>query len=180
MPLKKSCSIKAYKDNVAELIGSGRKPNQAVAIAIRTLKTACGVESDKRMSPKQIVGESLRLPRLREMASSLKSFGKLGFYNGYDNFGDVLDKFEDLRIELRPTKNDFKVIEDFKKQNESDGDKDHRDYWSGIARQCNYVTDCLRLYGLALENQVPGLDDIFQKRAIQLANRDRWINIEEL
>lgn len=180
MPLNKSCSLDAYKANVKELIESGRKIDQAVAIAIRTLKSSCGVKSKERMAPGKIVGEAMRFPRIREMASSLKTFGRVSFDNGYDTFDDVLDHFEDFRISLRIGKNELKVLEDFKRQNESAFAKDQEAYWSSIAKQCNYVSECLRMYSIALENELPGVGESFQKRAIQLANLERWIPIHEV
>ena len=44
MPLVKSCSVDAYKSNIAELIRSGRDPKQAAAIARDTLSDACKSE----------------------------------------------------------------------------------------------------------------------------------------
>lgn len=41
MPLKRSCSVEAYRANVEELTRSGRDPKQAAAIAHDTLRTAC-------------------------------------------------------------------------------------------------------------------------------------------
>ena len=42
MPLSKSCSLEALRENIAELISSGRHPDQAYAIAHKTLDEACG------------------------------------------------------------------------------------------------------------------------------------------
>jgi hypothetical protein len=44
MPLAKSCSIDAYKANIAELIRSGKPKDQAVAIAHDTLRESCKAE----------------------------------------------------------------------------------------------------------------------------------------
>lgn len=42
MPLNKSCSKDAFKQNVAELVKAGHTQDQAVAIAAKTLREACG------------------------------------------------------------------------------------------------------------------------------------------
>lgn len=55
MALKKICSVKSFKANVARNVREGYPPNQAVAIAYATLRKACGVKTTRRMSPKQIV-----------------------------------------------------------------------------------------------------------------------------
>lgn len=67
MPLDKSCSLDAFKANVRASYKEGKtaKGTQHVAIALSTLKRACGVkDDDRRMSPKDIVavgqkGESM-------------------------------------------------------------------------------------------------------------------------
>lgn len=41
MPLKQGCSVKSFRDNVSKLISEGRPNDQAVAIAIRTLRDSC-------------------------------------------------------------------------------------------------------------------------------------------
>lgn len=181
MPLNKSCSLDAYRANVKELIESGKKPQQAVAIAIRTLKKVCGVSSDARMSPKSIVGEATAsLPKLREMVLGLRQFCRKIESTKYDSFDDVLMRFEDMGVTLRPSRADELVVANFKKQNEMGGDKDFRGYWKTVAKQCNTVSECLRIYGLALDSEAVGLDDIFHKRAMQLANEGRWISFDEI
>lgn len=58
MPLDKSCSLDAFKANVRASYKDGKtaKGTQHVAIALSTLKRACGVkDGGKRMSPKEIV-----------------------------------------------------------------------------------------------------------------------------
>ena len=55
MPINKGCSISAFRENVSMLIREGRERDQALAIAISTLKKACGVTSEKRMTPQGIV-----------------------------------------------------------------------------------------------------------------------------
>jgi len=47
--------MKAFSSNVRSEIESGKPRAQAVAIAISTLKTACGVTSSRQMKPSQIV-----------------------------------------------------------------------------------------------------------------------------
>lgn len=85
MPLNQECSLKAFNDNVSELIDAGRDQKQATAIAIRTLKKSCGVDpkNTTRMAPKEIVMKSesyvkesdmLISSKLREMLGGLKSF----------------------------------------------------------------------------------------------------------
>lgn len=180
MPLNKSCSLDAYKANVKELIESGKKPGQAVAIAIRTLKKCCGVSSDARMSPKSIVHEVAPTPRLKEMVLGLKQYCRKLEASKYDNFDDVLLHFEDLRVLLRPTDSDRAVIHNFKKQNESAGDKDYKGYWRSIAKQCGSVSECLRIYGLALDSEAIGLDDAFHRRAIHLANEGKWLSFDDI
>ena len=56
MPLNKGCSQGAFDKNMHILIKEDkREQDQAVAIAINTLKGACGVESKKRMKVKDIL-----------------------------------------------------------------------------------------------------------------------------
>jgi len=55
MPLIKKCSVSAFKSNIAAEVDSGRDQKQAVAIAFSTLKRACGVETEDRLSPEEIV-----------------------------------------------------------------------------------------------------------------------------
>lgn len=58
MPLDKGCSLDAFKANVRASYKEGKtaKGTQHVAIALSTLKRACGVaDDDRRMSPKEIV-----------------------------------------------------------------------------------------------------------------------------
>ena len=55
MPLVKSCSRKAFEENISREIKSGKPKDQAVAIAISVLKDSCGVTSDKRMSIDEIL-----------------------------------------------------------------------------------------------------------------------------
>lgn len=57
MPLNKSCSQKAFDANVSQLVDEGYEQDQALAIAFSTLKKACGVESDKRMTTKEIIAK---------------------------------------------------------------------------------------------------------------------------
>ena len=181
MTLKLECTTKAYRENVASLIRSGKRPREATAIAIRTLKKAGGIQCERKMSPAQIVQESARLVGIRELktlASQLKSYGKES--DGFDDFDSVLDAFEDQRVELRPTSADYEIMRDLKSQREPEKSGTRtmlaaRDYWKNIALQCPNVAECLRIYGLALEMEMPGLGDSFQKRAIELANKEKWI-----
>lgn len=54
--LVKGCSQDAFKKNVdMERKKSGRELPQALAIAYRQLKNACGVKTDKRLTPAQII-----------------------------------------------------------------------------------------------------------------------------
>lgn len=55
MPLNKTCSIKAFKDNISAEIKAGKSKDQAVAIAYTILKDACGVENDNNMTSEEIV-----------------------------------------------------------------------------------------------------------------------------
>lgn len=61
MPLDKSCSLDAFQKNVRSEYHAGKtaKGTQHVAIAISTLKRACGVaDDDRKMTPKEIVASS--------------------------------------------------------------------------------------------------------------------------
>lgn len=172
MPLDKVCSLDAYKANVAELIKSGRDSKTAVAISIRTLKKACGVSSDERMSPKQIVGESQGYYQsVKGLATELKQFGSI-----YDDFDSVLDKFEEMNISLKPTENDLKIVAEVIKQGICNGEKkDIKQKWATFAKEnCTTVGDCIRIYGIVLKNELPCSDHAFQDRAIELANRGFW------
>lgn len=72
MPLDKSCSLDAFQSNVSASYKEGKraKGTQHVAIALSTLKRACGVpDDDRKMTPKEIVavgskGESQTFVRL--------------------------------------------------------------------------------------------------------------------
>jgi len=71
MPLNQACSLKAFQSNISEEIKSGKPKEQAFAIAISTLKKACGVESEKRMTVDEILkgkSESVKVfrPELAE------------------------------------------------------------------------------------------------------------------
>lgn len=55
MPLNKSCSMDGFKENMKQLLKDGYPQPQAFAIAINTLKKACGVDSDERMSVDQVI-----------------------------------------------------------------------------------------------------------------------------
>lgn len=41
MPLKNGCSVKTFRANISEMISKGRPNDQAVAIALRTLRESC-------------------------------------------------------------------------------------------------------------------------------------------
>lgn len=60
MPLIKTCDLDAFYKNLKTEIDAGKDRSQAFAIAINVLKKACGVETDEKMSPEEIVakGES--------------------------------------------------------------------------------------------------------------------------
>jgi hypothetical protein len=83
MPLYKSCSVKAFRDNIRMLIGEeGYDREQAVAIAFETLRKACGAPKrarTERWKPERIVrwkrGESVEdigCSVLREVLDSLE------------------------------------------------------------------------------------------------------------
>jgi hypothetical protein len=55
MPLDKSCSIQAFKTNLKRLVEEGYENPQLFAIAMNTLKRACGVDPMARMSPEEVV-----------------------------------------------------------------------------------------------------------------------------
>ena len=55
MPLERRCSTKAMGRNVAREIKAGKDKSQASAIGYSTLKKACGVTTDKKLTPKEIV-----------------------------------------------------------------------------------------------------------------------------
>ena len=44
MPLNKTCSVEAFKQNIRTEMKAGRSQNQAVAIAHSTLEAACKKE----------------------------------------------------------------------------------------------------------------------------------------
>lgn len=54
-PLMKSCSTKAFGKNIGAELKAGKPRNQAVAIGFSQLKKSCGVETDKKLTPKEIV-----------------------------------------------------------------------------------------------------------------------------
>lgn len=54
-PLIKSCSKKALGKNIGAEIRAGKPKDQAVAIGLSTLRKSCGVESDKKLTPSEIV-----------------------------------------------------------------------------------------------------------------------------
>ena len=58
MPLDKSCSQKAFRNNVRISHDEGKPMDQAIAIAYSVLKKACGVTSKERMKPSEIIGAS--------------------------------------------------------------------------------------------------------------------------
>lgn len=60
MPLNKSCSVDAFEANIKAEIEAGKDRDQAVAIAFDTLKDACGVDTDERLSAKEIVSRGKR------------------------------------------------------------------------------------------------------------------------
>lgn len=55
--LDRACSLAAFKNNVRREYHAGKtaKGTQHVAIALSVLKRSCGVDSDERMTPKEIV-----------------------------------------------------------------------------------------------------------------------------
>lgn len=61
MPLDKTCSLDAFQGNVSRSYKEGKRAQgtQHVAIALSTLKRACGVpDDDRKMTPKEIVAAS--------------------------------------------------------------------------------------------------------------------------
>jgi hypothetical protein len=80
VPLDKSCSLDAFQGNVSRSYKEGKraKGTQHVAIALSTLKRACGVpDDDQKMTPKEIVaagskgeGVFIRLSALIEKESA--------------------------------------------------------------------------------------------------------------
>jgi len=70
VPLDKSCVASAVSRNISTEMKAGRPQKQAIAIALSTLKRACGVpDDDRKMSAKEIVaagqkGESRTFVRL--------------------------------------------------------------------------------------------------------------------
>lgn len=348
MPLKQSCSITAYNDNVGELIKSGRNSSQAVAIAIRTLKKSCGVSSENRMTPKEIVKKNedteiaslLHLCEAKAQSGSLTGstlkdkldgyeefshlkdndwveFGKLSkelgatpavfsgairgfiryhkrgwafpateafvlqrnsfktekykqsmmleimvkshilqkkdvhtkalikngmfldseknelnrkdkvtayvytheFLSGlgkffersnigvrfektneerlrsiaemmigcvtsmkpqFEDFDEVLDAFEEKEIPMIAKESDLVLVNEFKKQNMTVSGGPYkimnaRLFWEEIAKNCQSVADCLRIYSVAIENEIIGVGDFFKTRAIELANKGVWV-----
>jgi hypothetical protein len=41
MPLNKGCSVTAFRNNISQLVGEGYPQDQAVAIALETLRKTC-------------------------------------------------------------------------------------------------------------------------------------------
>lgn len=67
MPLNKSCSIEAFRENVAKSIDEGRPNDQAVAIAMRTLEDAC----EKEDKPMPDVGEIVPVINMESPVSNI-------------------------------------------------------------------------------------------------------------
>lgn len=57
VPLIKRCSMDAFEKNIRRMWREGKraKGTQHVAIALSTLKRACGVKSKRRMTPREII-----------------------------------------------------------------------------------------------------------------------------
>ena len=55
MPLDRRCSVDAVGRNISAEIKAGKPQQQAIAIALSVLKRSCGVDDDRKMTPKQIV-----------------------------------------------------------------------------------------------------------------------------
>lgn len=60
MPLIKRCSTKAFGKNIGAELKAGKPQKQAVAIGFSQLKKSCGVETDKRLTPSEIVARGKR------------------------------------------------------------------------------------------------------------------------
>jgi len=62
MPLKKECSMDAFRANVKRLLKEYPRSDQALAIAYSTLKKACGIDpgNEKRMTPSEIIAAGKR------------------------------------------------------------------------------------------------------------------------
>lgn len=63
MPLKKTCSVSAFKDNISFLYREGYEQDQAVAIAFETLRKACGAPpraKEQQWTPEEIVAYKKR------------------------------------------------------------------------------------------------------------------------
>jgi len=61
MPLIKSCSVEAYRQNIRTEIEAGKPPAQAVAIARRTLEESC--KSEGKQTPKLDEAEKMAVTR---------------------------------------------------------------------------------------------------------------------
>jgi hypothetical protein len=104
MPLNKTCSVEAYRQNIRAEIEAGKDPAQAVAIARRTLAESCTEEG--KDVPK--LDEADAMPVIRYDGSKLGAVEKLD--NGYlkcdallTRIGvfDYLNKDGSIRRELR-------------------------------------------------------------------------------
>jgi len=122
MPLSKSCSVKAFRDNIRMLIGEeGYDREQAVAIAFETLRKACGAPTrarTERWKPERIVrwkrGESVEdigCNILREVIDSLEEDEVNLLVRGLNRLyqdKELMEKFDLIEEEQYMEKRDMK------------------------------------------------------------------------
>lgn len=100
MPLEKRCSTGAMQRNVRREVKAGKSQAQAAAIGYSTLKKACGVTTDRKLTPKEIVArkqksESSELKRFRSLLGDCCQM--LGVKSQVLEAGvDIVDKIMDF------------------------------------------------------------------------------------
>lgn len=110
VPLQKSCSIDAYKANIAELIKSGKPQDQAVAIAHSTLRESCKAagQPTPRTDSADIPVQRYDFSRLGKAKKTPQGF--LKFDAAPTRVGVLKYQMADgsIRRELRPPEEVFK------------------------------------------------------------------------
>lgn len=92
----------------------------------------------------------------------------------YTSFSDVMESLDDMRVDLKPTPQTFKMIKLFKSKSEDFSKAGNPvEFWTEQARKCENVLDAVRLYLEANYQQLVGVQ-VVKNRIMYLANKGAW------
>ena len=92
----------------------------------------------------------------------------------YTCFSEVMEKLDDMRLDLKPTPSTMEVVKLFRRRAEDQSrEMNPVEFWAAKAKNCDNVLEAVRLYLEANANQYPGAD-IIKNRILFLANKEQW------